>query len=511
MAPAPRGALDPGSSEDRLPPGPGGLPLLANAPAFRRDQLGFLARLQRRHGPAATIAMPRGFRLFFLAAPQGIAHVLAENARNFTSRELNYPSMPFLGDGLLNIDGERHRQERALVQPAFGRRRVEAYAEVMAAYTEDMLRTWRPGQVVDMRREMQRLTLRIVGKALLHAELDGPSLDAFGRAFDAVVTHRERRSLLPPLRLEVPWLPYGRMVMGERHLNAFVHGLIARRRADGTDEGDVMSMLLRAQTMGAADEGDPATSGHPAIGADPTTGTPRPVQSRAAGSPPHPSSGPDLSQRARNAGGAMTDAQVRDHLMTLLAAGHETTSHALTYALLLLARHPRERDRLQAELSRELGGRTPGPEDVERLRHLDRVVKESMRLYPPAWVIGRRSIGSYETLGYRFPAGSFCLMSQWVTHRMPDLWPDADQFQPDRWLPPEQGGQTVAPFAYFPFGGGPRMCIGMPFAALEVRMLLAMIVARFSPESLPGERLILEPVVTLRPRSGTRMRLRPAP
>lgn len=458
---------EPVGKERGLPPGPRGLPLVANAPAFRRDQLGFLTRLERRYGPAATIAMPKGFRLFLLSSPGAIGHVLVHNARNFTSRELNYPSMPFLGDGLLNIDGERHREERALVQPAFARRRVEAYADLMAAYTEEMLSTWRAGQVVDMREEMQRLTLRIVAKALLHADLDGASLAAFGAAFDAVITFRERRSLLPPLRVDHPWLPYGRMVAGERYLNGFVHRLITQRRASGTDEGDAMSMLLRPQAGTGA-------------------GT------------------------AAEGAGTMTDVQVRDHVMTLLAAGHETTSHALTYTLLLLARHPRERARLQAELSGAFGGRRPRPEDLDHLPQLDRVVKESMRLYPPAWVIGRRATGPYEAAGYRFPEGSYVLMSQWVTHRMPELWPDAERFIPDRWLPSEQGGQTILPFAYFPFGGGPRTCIGMPFAALEVRLLLALIMRRFSPEVLPGQRLVLEPAVTLRPRAGTRMRLRSA-
>jgi cytochrome P450 len=462
-------AAEPEPKGGGLPPGPGTGWLPWNAYAFRRDQLGFLTRLVRRFGTMVTLDLTRRSRLFVFAAPEAVGHVLVENARNFTSREVNYPSMPFLGDGLLNIDGAVHAQQRAMIQPAFGRRRVEGYADVMCAYGEECLRRWRPGQVLDVHAEMQRLTLRIVAKALFDVDIASQGLEAFGRAFDAVVTFRERPGLLPALRLDVPWTAYGRMRRGERFLDAFVFELIDRRRAEGVDRGDVLSVLLRPQAGTGGSEGG--------------------VLGTAAG---------------------WNGGQVRDHVMTLLAAGHETTANALTFALYLLAHHPRERARLQAELRRELGGRTPTVEDLARLPYLEMVVKESLRLFPPAWIIGRRARGPYQLLGYRFPEGSFCVMSQWVTHRLPELWPEPERFRPERWAPPEQGGQHIVPFSYFPFGAGPRTCIGMPFALQEARLLLAMILQRFTPEPVGGRRLVLQPLVTLRPRGGMPLRLRPA-
>lgn len=438
--PAPRPAPPPGGP--LLPPGPRGRWLVGNGLALRRDQMGFFTRMQRQYGNAVTIGLGRGGHLFLFSAPEAIERILVVNAANYTSRELNQPSMPFLGDGLLNIDGDFHRAQRALVQPSLSRRRVESYAGVMLGYTEDMLARWRADQVVDMHLEMQQLTLRIVARALFGLDLADAS-GPFGRAFNEIVGYDEGSGMLPKVRLDVPFTPYGRYQRARRFLDREIFGLVASRHAAAVAE-DIMTTLVRT---------------------------------------------------------GLEDRQIRDHTITLLAAGHETTSNLLTFTFRLLSRNPGQRDALRAELTRVLGGRAPTLETLPDLPLLDMVVKESLRLYPPAWIIGRRAKDDDALLGYRLPAGAFALMSQWVVHRMPDLWPRPEEFLPERFA------QPVSPFAYFPFGGGPRTCIGMPFAQQEAKLILASILQRFVPELVPGQRLVLEPRVTLRPAKGTRMRL----
>lgn len=444
-----------------LPPGPRGSWLIGNGLALRRDQMGFFTRSQRQYGNAVSIGLGRAGRLFLYSSPEAVERILVTNASNYTSREINQPSMPFLGDGLLNIDGEFHRAQRALVQPSFSRRRVESYAGIMLGYTEDLLAAWRSDAVVDMHVEMQRLTLQIVARTLFGLDLAAESGE-LSSAFNRVISYDEGVGPLPRLRLNLPFTTYGRYVRAERYLDHEVTALVAARRAatgtagaDPTDPSDMLATLLMA---GQGTDG-------------------------------------------------LTDRLARDHAMTLLAAGHETTSNLLTFSFYLLSRNPKARGALQAELARVLAGRVPTVGDLPDLPYLDMVIKESLRLYPPAWVIGRRARDDDAVGGYRLPAGAFALMSQWVMHRMPELWPQPEAFMPERFLPPSEGGHHINPFAYFPFGGGPRTCIGMPFAQQEAKLILARILQRMTPELMPGQRLVLEPRVTLRPARGTRMRL----
>jgi cytochrome P450 len=446
-----------------LPPGPKGRWLIGNGLALRRDQLGFFTRMQRQYGNAVSIGLGRAGNLYLYSAPAAIERILVVNAANYTSREVNQPSMPFLGDGLLNIDGEFHKAQRSLVQPSFGRRRVESYAEIMLHYTENLLARWQPDSVTDMHAEMQRLTLQIVARALFGLDLAAQSA-SLGMAFNQVIGYDEGAGMLPKIRLNLPFTAFGRFMRAQQMLDAKVFGLVAARRgalqAGGADPHDILTTLLQASAEDHAPE-------------------------------------------------AFSDRLVRDHAMTLLAAGHETTSNLLTFTFYLLSRNPQERGRLQAELRRVLGGRLPTVEDLPHLPYLDMVVKESLRLFPPAWVIGRRAREDDALVGHRLPAGSFALLSQWVVHRIPEFWPEAERFMPERFLPPSEGGHAINPFAYFPFGGGPRTCIGMPFAQQEAKLILATILQRFEPDLVPGQRLVLEPRVTLRPARGTRMRLVP--
>jgi cytochrome P450 len=447
-----------------LPPGPERLPLVGNLLQFRRDQLAFVTGLQRSYGRAATFYLANLPVVMFFR-PEAVRAILVEQARNFTNGEFVGELKGVLGEGLLTTDGDVHRRQRRMVQPAFHKRRVEGYAEVMVAHTQQMLDAWQPGATIDLAAAMQGLTLRIVAKALFNVDLRAEQTD-LGRAFTGVIENPVGHAWsLRGLPINLPITPYGKHQRALHALDQFVYTLISRRRAEGTDTGDVLSMLLAAR--------DDETAG----------------------------------DSGAEDGASLSDREIRDQAMTLFAAGHETTSNALSWTFYLLARHPRERARLVAELRDVLGGRAPTVDDLARLPYLDQVVKESMRLYPPAWTQGRRAIAPFELEGYSLPAGQIVMFSQWVIHRLPDLWGDPDAFRPERFAP--EAEQRIPPYAYFPFGGGPRMCIGMPFANLEARLLLATMLQRYVPNLEPGFPVVPQPRITLRLRHGLRMTLDP--
>ncbi len=439
-----------------LPPGPEGLPYFGNAFQFRRDPLTFVQGVQRSFGRLATVWMgPYPMVMFF--RPEHVRYFLIEHPRDFTNSEVAAGLKRTLGRGLLTTDGEYHRRLRKLVQPAFAKKRVDGYADVMVRHTRELLDTWQSGARLDIARAMQQLTLRIVAQALfdVDVQIERPDLS---EAFQLVI---ENPTQIPwsvnALHLDLPFLPYGKYMAGRRALDDYIYGLIARRRAEGRDRGDVLSTLLAARD---------------------------------------------------DDGAGLTDEEIRDQTMTLFAAGHETTANALSWTFYLLSEHPAERERLSAELADVLGGRDPTPDDLPHLPYLDWVVTESMRLYPPAWMQGRHASVPFELEGYRFPAGTIAMFSQWVIHRLPDLWGDPDRFRPERWDPAHN--QEMPYGAYFPFGGGPRTCIGMPFAQLEARLLLATILQRFTPTLVPGYPVVPRPRVTLRPKYGIAVTPEPA-
>lgn len=437
-----------------LPPGPRGLPIIGNVLQFQRDPLRFFRETQQRFPRMATIYVGKDpFILCF--RPEHVRAILVEHPRTFAKPNRGGFNLKLLlGDGLLTSDGDFHRQQRRLVQPAFHRQRIESYADTMVQLTEEMLEQWRPGSEVNIAQEMQFLTLRIILKALFN--IDSPAQAAqLGKAFTTVIERSRRQSPLNMLQLRIAGSPYARATAAKQELDNYVYDLIARRRTEGGDQGDVLSMLLRAQDEGAT----------------------------------------------------MTDKQIHDQVITFIAAGHETAQNTLSWTFYLLSQNPSIYEKLQAELHTVLAGRTPTVADLPRLSYLEWVINESWRVLPPAWTQGRRALEEFELDGYRFPVGTIFLLSQWVLHHLPEIWGDPDAFRPERWDPAAH--QNIPPGAYFPFGAGPRICIGMPFAQMETRLLLATILQRYTPRLVPGFQVALQPRVTLRPRYGMRMVLTP--
>lgn len=434
-----------------LPPGPLALPLVGNFPAFRRNPLSFLRTLQRRYGRVATIHLGK-IPVVCCFRPEHVRAVLIENPRVFTKANDDSGSRLryLLGEGLLTSDGDFHRQQRRLVQPAFHKKRVESYADVMVRFTGEMLATWQPGSEINMATAMQALTLRIIMKTLFN--LDSPEQsEQLGRAFTAVIENAP--GFGPQQRFFRSRHKVQKLIEGREALDAFVYGLIDERRKQGQDMGDVLSMLLAAQ-----DEGQ-----------------------------------------------GMSNTQVRDQVLTFVAAGHETAQNTLSWTFYLLARHPEIMRELQRELRDVLAGRAPTVEDLARLPYLMAVINESWRVYPPAWTLLRRVAEDFELDGYRLPAGTLVMVSQWVLHSLPDIWGDPRIFRPERWLEEQHLPQG----AYFPFGAGSRICIGMPFAQMEAPLLLATILQQYTPRLAPDVVVVPQPRITLRPRYGMRMVLDP--
>jgi cytochrome P450 len=306
---------------------------------------------------------------------------------------------------------------------------------------------------------MQALTLRIVSKCLFSIDLSsqlGPLSDAFDGVIGSSTSVAED---LLNIRIDNPITGYGRRMAAMRQLDMLIYTLIAQRRDDDRDYQDVLSMLMSAQS-----------------GEEP--------------------------------GRKLTEKQIHDHILTFLAAGHETTAIALVWTFYLLSQYPQVRIKLQDEIRSVLANREPTLDDLAKLPYLDWVLNESMRLYPPAWLQMRSVAKESELDGVRLPVGTLLIMSQWVIHRLPDIWQDAEVFKPERWDP--ANGQQVPPGAYFPFGGGPRTCIGMPLAQLEARLILASILQRYTPQPAPGYTPGFQPVITLRPKRHLRVTLIPA-
>jgi len=420
--------------------------------AFRRDPILFLRRLAREHGDVASFRLGPE-RMMLINHPDLIRDVLVTDARCFHKGRGLERAKRLLGEGLLTSEEGYHLRQRRLIQPAFHRQRIAAYAETMtqcAARTRD---AWRPGETRDMAEEMMQLTLAIVGKTLFNADVEAES-QRVGAAM-AEVLALFNLFMLPFAELleKLPLPQVHKFAAARARLDAIIYGLIAEHRAEGEDQGDLLSLLLAAQ-----DED----------------------------------------------GTAMTDTQIRDEAITIFLAGHETTANMMAWTWYLLSQNPEVEARFHAEIDALPDGE-PGLDDLPQLSYTRRVLSESLRLYPPGWIVGRRAIVDTSVGGYAVPRRTVLILAPTVTHMDPRWFPDPNCFNPDRWTPE---ADAVRPkFAFFPFSGGSRICIGEQFAWTEGIILLATLGRRWKMRLDPKQRIGWQPIITLRPKYGMRMTL----
>ena len=396
-----------------------------------------------------------GQDIYVVSHPEAIQEVLVTHQAKFKKSRMLERARVLLGDGLLTSEGEFHTRQRRLVQPAFYRDRLPGYAKVMVDQAAACRERWQPGVTYDVAREMTRLTLAVVTQTLFSANVDAEA-DEIGAALTQVFELFEV-VLLPfsGFLEKLPIPPVRRFHKARARLDQTIYGLIRERRASGVDRGDLLSMLLAAQ-----DE---------------------------------------------DGGAGMTDEQVRDEVLTLFLAGHETTAVALSWAWYLLSQNPEAEAKFHAEIDRVLGGRLPSIDDILALRYTEAVFSETLRLYPPAWAVGRRALEDVCLGGYTIPARSVLLMSPYVVHRDPRWFAQPQRFQPERWLAAAERPR----FGYFPFGGGARVCVGERFAWMEGVLLLAAIGQRWRLRLDPAQRVDTHARITLRPRYGMRMKAEP--
>ena len=396
-----------------------------------------------------------GQQMFLVNHPDHIRDVLVTHNSNFVKGRALQRAKRLLGQGLLTSEGELHRRQRTLVQPAFRRQRIASYASVMVEHADRASNRWRDGDTFDICQEMTRLTLGIVAKTLFDTDVQSEA-DEVGEAMTCIM--RMFNLLMFPFAEMLEKLPLPqirRYHQMHARLNSIIYRIIEERRRSGEDRGDLLSMLL-------------------------------------------------LAQDEEHGSGGMSDTQVRDEALTLFLAGHETTANALSWSWYLLSQHPEVERRLHAELKQTLQGRLPTMEDVPHLTYTEMVVAESIRLYPPAWAIGRRALVEHKIASYAVPANAIVLLSPFVTQRDARFFPEPARFDPERWTP--EARQSRPQYSYFPFGGGARRCIGESFAWTETILVLATLASRWRAHLVPGNKIEPKALITLRPKYGMRVR-----
>ncbi len=438
------------------PPGPRGGAPVRSILALRRDVLGMLERLHRRHGDVVRWRI--GAIPFYLVAdPEGVRDVLVTRHRLFIKSRALQRARVLLGQGLLTSEGDFHLRQRRMAQPAFHRERIAALAGEIAALSARTAEGWTAGATVDVGLEMNRMTLAIAGRTLFGAAVEEEA-DEIGRALtDALGLFTRLSNPLAPLLDRLPVPGTLRFHRARERLDSTILRIVEERRRSGIDRPDLLGLLLAARD----EEGD---------------------------------------------GGGMTDAQLRDETLTLFLAGHETTANALAWTWHLLGANPEAEARFHAEIDSVLGGRTPRAEDAAALPYTRGVFAEAMRLFPPAYLIGREPKEDFALGGFRIRRGSVVLLSPWLAHRDPRFWDAPLEFLPERWTPEAEA--ALPRFAYFPFGGGPRKCIGEGFAWMEGILALATLGQRWRLRPVPGAAPRPEPLITLRVK-GLRMKLEP--
>jgi cytochrome P450 len=431
-----------------LPPGPRGHWLQGHLPDFRGDRLEFMARCVRDYGD--VVGLRFGHRCVYLINhPDIFEEILVTQSGHFIKNFALRINPLVFGKGLLVSEGDFWLKQRRLIQPAFSRSRLAEYSQVMVDATQAMLASWKSGEIRDIYTDMMRLTLAITARTLFDSEVDGDAAEVSKALHLLQENFLVRINSLLPLPMWVPTPQNLRQRKIVRKLDEIIFRFIRQRRQAPVAKPDLLSILLQAQ-----DEN----------------------------------------------GSRMTDRQVRDEAMTLFLAGHETTALALSWTWHLLAQHPEVEEKLQAEVDQVLGSRVPTFEDLPQLKYAEQVIQESMRVLPPVYLFGREAIDECVIGGFRVKKGTTLLMSQWLIHRDPRFFEQPEKFLPERWT--EELARNLPKFAYVPFGGGPRVCIGNTFAMTELVLVLAAIAQRFRFTAKAGHEVVLWPTFTLRPRNG---------
>jgi cytochrome P450 len=419
-----------------------------------RNRLRFVLDVAGTYGEVARYRVAH-MKVYQVSSPAGVGRLLHDNHRNYSKDVVTFGTLRlFLGNGLFTSDGEFWRRQRRLAQPAFHRRRVATFGGLMTGATLAMLERWHtlmtPGRPLDVATEFMRLTMEVATRALFSTSVEG-NIDKIGSAITTLldeVTFRFTFPFYPPLKVPTP--RNRRFLAARATLDEIVYRIIAERRRRPNEHDDLLAMLMEA--------------------------------------------------RDEETGEGMNDKQLRDEVVTLFLAGHETTANALTWVFYLLSTHVAIERRLHAEVDEALQGRIPTVSDLPELTYTRMVIDETLRLYPPAWVTNRRAIEPDVVCGYRIPADATVSISPYVTHRDPTLWENPEGFDPERFSPERSAGRPH--YAYFPFGGGPRQCIGKGFALMEATLVLALLTQRYELHLVPGRRVEAEALATLRPRYG---------
>ena len=438
-----------------IPPGPPSHFLWGNVREIQRDGVGFNMTMTARYGDVVRVRVLT-WPTYMVFHPDDVKHVLQENHRNYNKDVYNVNLLkPLMGQGLFTNDGQSWLHQRRLAQPAFHRKRLVTYGALITTATEGMLEQWHKTagqQPIEIGEEMMRLTLRIVGRALFSIDLSDEA-DTVGQTFSVIRKLLQSYVFRPFPPLGVPTPRNHRLNAAIRSLDGIVQGIIHERRQHNNDTGDLLSMLLLA--------------------------------------------------RDEETGEGMNDKQLRDEVMTLLLAGHETTANALTWMWYLLSQHPDSEARLHAELDKVLSGNLPTVDDLPNLHYTHMVVEETLRLYPPVFGFGRKAIGEDVLGDYYVPANTLIWLCPYVTHRHPDFWQQPEVFDPERFSPENAANRPH--FAHFPFGGGPRLCIGSNLAMMEAQLITATVAQHYRLGLVPGHPVEPEVALTLRPKYGLPM------
>jgi cytochrome P450 len=444
-----------------VPPGPRGNVVLGSIGDLYCDRLRFVLDVARTYGDVAQYRVAH-MRMYQVNHPAGVGRLLHDNHRNYSKDVATFGTLRLiLGNGLFTSDGDFWRRQRRLAQPAFHQRRVTAFGDLMTDATLAMLERWRPSvaqrQPLDVATEFMHLTLEVATRALFSASVER-DVDAIGRAITTLlneVTFRFTFPFYPPLKVPTP--RNRRFLAAQATLDGVIYGIIAERRRQPGEHDDLLALLMEA--------------------------------------------------RDEKTGEGMSDRQLRDEVITLFVAGHETTANALSWSSYLLSTHVAVARKMRAEVDEALQGRIPTAADLPNLPYTRMVIDETLRLYPPAWITNRRAIEDDTICGYRIPADAIVSISPYVTHRDPTLWQNPEGFDPDRFAPERSSGRPH--FAYFPFGGGPHQCIGKGFALLEATLVLALLTQQYELHLVPGRRVETVAMATLRPRYGMWMTAHP--